>query len=1134
MKISNREGLTVEFLENGAVSCIHTDTIMISMRRATVYTGAYAGVWLRIRGPVTEFHPLTGPGSDSVFRLEDGEYISAGRWKGIGYICTLVLSEKSLSWGWRIDLRNNSGKDLVIDLVSLQDAGLKAVSTGLVNEYYVSQYTERRVLDDPGYGKVVCCRQNMRESGGNPWLMMASPGRALSGCTDGMQFYGKSYRATGIPEGLLADTLGGEYAGESSVIALQGEPFMLQAGGKHTVSFAATFLHDHPPATSEADLDRLEGLADEFSHGHQGTEKHHRLEEFLNLVSGSGTFTGLNGFRKPEPGLFSVPVMLQAEELSDSEIDLNFAGPRRYPEYSGGRLLSFFYGENRHVMLRGKEMLADRPHGHIMHTGSDLVPDETIMSTTAFSFGVFNSHITQGNTNFNTLLSVCNSQFNVNPVSGQRIFVVAGGRRMLLGVPSAFEMGLSYCRWLYRYGRNLFQVRTWVSATRPQVNMDFRVLEGDPVALVVTHDFDELNNWSIKSTATPGEYLALPAPGSMISLKFPDPRFRIMVQYCGNRYCASGNGLTGGNHELHNSNLFVVETEVLSEFCMSFIGCVTEDISPELFEDAGLQLVSDIRRAIDGWKEMSRGLSLESGNEDINAISEILPWFGMNAVTHFLTPYGLEQFSGAAWGTRDVSQGPVELLVAMGRYPEAKQVLRVIFSNQEPDGGWPQWWMFDSYNEIRADSAHGDIMYWCLIALSGYIRATGDFEFLEERLPFYYKGKKENIPISSLRDHIDRLVKKVTGSFIPGKSLVRYGGGDWNDSLQPVNRDLADSLISSWTVEMNYQAFRQYAEVCNRAGDRQRAEVLDRYSDMIRNDFNRYLVCDGIVAGYGLAGPEDTVSLLLHPSDTLTGISYSLLPMERGIVSGIFTPEQALRHLDLIARHLTGPDGARLMDRPLRYSGGTEKMFRRAESSTFFGREIGLMYVHEHIRYAESLALTGRGPEFLKALRQVIPVGYADIVACADIRQANCYYSSSDAIFANRYCADDLYHEIIEGNVTLRGGWRVYSSGPGIFTGIVLTHLLGIRLEWGRVIIDPVMPGSIDGLKATMKIMTRDVTFIYHVNDGCYGPERVSVNGKEIPLMPAGNPYRPGGVAVGADVFMELLSDGKNMVEIYL
>jgi 1,2-beta-oligoglucan phosphorylase len=75
-------------------------------------------------------------------------------------------------------------------------------------------------------------------------------------------------------------------------------------------------------------------------------------------------------------------------------------------------------------------------------------------------------------------------------------------------------------------------------------------------------------------------------------------------------------------------------------------------------------------------EEMSRSLSIRSSDDDISAISEILPWFGMNAITHFLTPYGLEQFSGAAWGTRDVSQGPVELLVAMGRYEEARKYLQ--------------------------------------------------------------------------------------------------------------------------------------------------------------------------------------------------------------------------------------------------------------------------------------------------------------------------------------------------------------------------------------------------------------------------------------------------------------------------
>jgi cellobiose phosphorylase len=1134
MKITNKAGLTVEFLDNGAVSCIHTDTIMISLRRATVYTGAYSGVWLRKRGAVIEHRPLTGPGSDSVFRVENDIYTAAGTLDGIGYICRMHLSEKTLSWEWRIDLHNNSGSNAAFDLVCLQDVGLKTLSPGPVNEYYVSQYTERRILEDPVAGKVVCCRQNMKESGGWPWLMMASLGRASSACTDGMQFYGRRFRATGIPEGLLADNLGGEYAGESSVVAVQEEPFVLQAGETGSVRFVVTFLHNHPPATSEADLDRLKGLAMEFNHGHTGAEEHPKNELLLKLPGMAGTFSGLKGFRKPEYNLFSVPDFLPAEELTEIEIESYFPGPRRYPEFYGDRLLSFFYGRNRHVMLRGKELLADRPHGHIMHTRSRLVPDEAIMSTTSFAFGVFSSHITQGNTNFNSLLSVCNSQFNINPSSGQRIFVVAGGRRMLLGVPSAFEMGLNHCRWLYRYGSTMLQVRTWTSGEVPQVNMDFRVLGGEPVALVVTHDFDEMNGWNIKPDAVAGAYDVLPASGSMISSRFPDAKFRITVQNSGSRYHAGGNGCGGQEREFDSGSLFTIETDALTRFSMSFTGCVTAGFEPLLFDDAARQFASDSLDAEDEWNEMSRALSVRSGHDDIRAIAEILPWFGMNAVTHFLTPYGLEQFSGAAWGTRDVSQGPVELLIAMGKYEEARKVLSVIFSNQDTDGGWPQWWMFDSYSYIRADSAHGDVVYWCLIAVCNYIRATGDFGFLDEKLPYYQKDKDAEKLIGSLRDHIDRLVKKVTGSFVPGRSLVRYGGGDWNDSLQPVSRDLADRLISSWTVGMNYQAFRHYAEVCRMGGDHDRENEMGRYADMIRSDFNRYLVSDGVVAGYGLAGDEGSIGLLLHPSDTLTGIRYSLLPMERGIVSGIFTREQAELHLELIGRYLTGPDGARLMDRPLRYTGGTEKIFRRAESSTFFGREIGLMYVHEHIRYAEALACTGHAGEFLKALRQAIPAGYSDIVPCSDIRQSNCYYSSSDAILETRYQADEKYQSIIEGKITLRGGWRVYSSGPGIFAGIVMNHLLGIRREWGRIIIDPVMPAPLDGLEATMTILDRTVTFVYHVLDGSYGPKQITANGSDVPLIPVYNPYRQGGVALEETLFTGMPADSKNRVDIYL
>src|SRR4029453_17855749 len=106
---------------------------------------------------------------------------------------------------------------------------------------------------------------------------------------------------------------------------------------------------------------------------------------------------------------------------------------------------------------------------------------------------------------------------------------------------------------------------------------------------------------------------------------------------------------------------------------------------------------------------------------------------------------------------------------------------------------------------------------------------------------------------------------------------------------------------------------------------------------------------------------------------------------------------------ELIRRHLLGTDGARLFDQPLPYRGGLQRWFQRAETSTFFGREIGLMYTHAHLRWAEALAHLGDGEAAYRALRQAIPAGLRDAVPNACLRQANCYTSSSDAAFADRY-----------------------------------------------------------------------------------------------------------------------------------
>jgi cellobiose phosphorylase len=227
----------------------------------------------------------------------------------------------------------------------------------------------------------------------------------------------------------------------------------------------------------------------------------------------------------------------------------------------------------------------------------------------------------------------------------------------------------------------------------------------------------------------------------------------------------------------------------------------------------------------------------------------------------------------------------------------------------------------------------------------------------------------------------------------------------------------------------------------------------------MRADFNRYLIRDETVAGYALFDPAcDLPKLLLHPSDTTTGLKFSLLPMTRSIIGGLFTPDQAQHHLRLIREHLLFPDGVRLMDKPVRYRGGPEHVFRRAESASFFGREIGLMYVHAHLRYAEALAVLGETEPLWEALLVVNPIAVTERVANASLRQRNAYFSSSDAAFCDRYQAANEWEQVKAGRITVDGGWRIYSSGPGLYMSVLLRQALGRRRYFGVRSVSPLLP----------------------------------------------------------------------------
>jgi 1,2-beta-oligoglucan phosphorylase len=154
-----------------------------------------------------------------------------------------------------------------------------------------------------------------------------------------------------------------------------------------------------------------------------------------------------------------------------------------------------------------------------------------------------------------------------------------------------------------------------------------------------------------------------------------------------------------------------------------------------------------------------------------------------------------------------------------------------------------------------------------------------------------------------------------------------------------------------------------------------------------------------------------------------------------------------------------------LMDRPVTYHGGVEHIFRRAESASFFGREIGLMYVHAHLRYAEAMAVLGEADALWDALQVANPIGVTQRVANAASRQRNTYFSSSDAAFSDRYEAAAAWPRAKAGMVAVDGGWRIYSSGPGLYMNVLIAHALGNRRLFGERVTKPVLPPALNGLK---------------------------------------------------------------------
>ena len=1067
LNVSNRTGLMASVLPNGSIFSIEHQSergsIMLNQVPGSPIHGGIARLYARPSGDEARIIEIVGPSAKFRFGAAQDRFVWDGETDGLKHRATLWLAPDSNIWLWHVEVANKGKASLTCDVLLIQDLGLGDRGFIQNNEAYVSQYIDHHVAQDPDLGPVIMSRQNLAQGGRYPWVMQGCLDDATSFATDAIQIFGPAYRDRGGIDFLPGKSLPSQrLQHEVACAAIQSWKATIKAGTSATWTFFGLYEPDHAEASSDTDLGRIDAVRNARA---QFKPKDIALAQ-------------------PVRSLLQDARPVVADPMGDAEIAKRYA-ERQHEERRDGKLLSFFVpdgNQNRHVVLAAKEHLVARRHGTLVRSGQGMLLDETTLCATCWMHGVFGAQLTIGNTSFHKLFSVSRDPYNITRASGLRILVDRGEGWRLLSVPSAFDMGLSDCQWIYRMGARTIAVHAVASGN--DAAMQWRVsVTGEPCRFMV---FGHLvlgerelgHRGRVEIDKARKRIRFKPDPEFLWGQRYPEAQYHLVSSTPHEVEAIGGDELLYDDGVSRQGAYVALQTRATRELRFAVTGSLTDASEAEALAAkyaSGVESSAMLAPARLYWDHVTRGLRIEGNDRDSQALDTSFPWLAHNAMIHLTVPHGLEQYTGAAWGTRDVCQGPVEFLLSLEHDEPVKQILRIVFAQQyEKRGDWPQWFMLEPYSNIQDRHSHGDVIVWPLKALCDYLEWTNDLAFLDE--PVAWRNE-ETLAATQNKDsvakHIEKLLATVSERFIPGTKLIRYGEGDWNDSLQPADPKLRDLMVSSWTVALLYQQIKRYAEVLRRAKRGEEASTLDILAEETRADFNRHLIVDGIVAGYAIFEPgHDRPELLLHPSDRRTGLSYSLLPMKRGILSGLFTKEQTQHHLNIIRQHLLFPDGAHLMDRPVAYRGGPERIFRRAESAAYFGREIGLMYTHAHLRYGEAMAGLGDADALWDALIKVNPIAVTEHLGHATLRQRNAYFSSSDAAFPDRYKASEEWQRVRSGEVAADGGWRIYSSGPGLYVNVLVRLAFGQRRYFGERVVSPLLPGRLTGTKLVLTAET--------------------------------------------------------------
>lgn len=471
------------------------------------------------------------------------------------------------------------------------------------------------------------------------------------------------------------------------------------------------------------------------------------------------------------------------------------------------------------------------------------------------------------------------------------------------------------------------------------------------------------------------------------------------------------------------------------------------------------------------WDEYLAVMQVETPDVQMNAMVNF--WNLVQCRTtlywsRFVSAY--ETGLGRGMGTRDSAQDTLATVQALpGRAAENLDMLwKLQFADGHTwhqvypltgEGGpglagefpdWPQWFCDDHL--------------WLIIAACAYLRETGDFAYLDRRIPWYDTRAE-----ATVWEHILRAVEFTLDHRGP-HGLPRLGFSDWDDTM---NLDHGSGKAESvWCAQQFCRALLDLEDVCKAIGKAgEAARFREYYWDMSE------MINEHAWDGRWYARAYDDEGL---PVGVAAEAEHKIgLNTQTWAVIGEAAPhERALQAIESAHEMLNSPYGLALMWPP--YTRGNDRV-RGTTTYPPGAKENGGIFSHANTWAIIAAARLGMGERSYQYYRQILPLARPDV----DLTQAEPYV----------YCANICSKE----HPQYGYGRNSWLTGTASWTYIAGTQwILGIRPTFQGLKIAPVLPDEWQGFTAVRRF--RGVTYRISVERAGRGKQvELEVDGQKVP-----------------------------------